>query len=300
MALRDVIRSMIPARILHWYRSRQKEKVRVQLEKQRRAGSGVSQTDLAYQLTKMGIQPGDVLLVHTSLSKMGYIEGGPESVVHAFLNAVGENGHVLMPTSPNAGLQLDYVKKLGCFDIRYSPSKLGAVSETFRQLPKARRSASVTEPVSCVGPDAEWFTKDHIDQQTPYNEHSPFYKVAARKGKILYVGCTFDNAGTSLHLLEDAIADFKFPVYYPELFEVKVRHEDSNLSTHYIKVHNPEMSAKRRCDELIPLFEKHGVLKHTMLGSAPTLLVDANGMLKVMIDEYVKNGVTMYTPHGSK
>lgn len=300
MALRDVIRSIIPQAVLRWYRNRQKEKVRVQLEKQRRSGTGFSQEELEKQLDKMGIRPGDVLLVHSSLSKMGYIEGGPETVVHALIDKVGETGHVLMPTSPNAGLQLEYVQKLGCFDIRFSPSKLGAISETFRQLPKVRRSGSVTEPVSCFGPDAEWFTKDHIDQQTPYNEHSPFYKVAARKGKILYVGCTFDNAGTSLHLLEDAIAEFKFPVYYPELFEVKVRHEDSNLSTHQIKVHNPEMSIKRRCDELIPLFEKHGVLKHTVFGNAPTLLVDAAGMLKVMIDEYVKNGVTMYTPQGSK
>ena len=298
-SIRDFIRSIIPASLLQWFRARKKERVRKALEEQRRAGNSLSQEDLVAQLRSIGIAEGDALLVHSSLSKIGYVEQGAETVVAALLEAVGPAGHILMPTSPNAGLQLEYVKGLGCFDIRYSPSKLGIISETFRELNGAVRSASVTEPVSCAGPDCVYFTEGHAGQETPYNSQSPFYKVAEAKGKILYIGVTFANAGTSLHLLEDAVENFKFPVYYPELFNVNIRNEEGKLSTQRIKVHNPEMSAKRRCDELIPLFEQHGVLERVQFGHAPTLLVDAAGMLRVMLELYEERGVTMYTPEGS-
>ena len=298
-SIRNLIRSAIPGFILRWYRNRKKEKVRKSLDDQRISGNVYTKAMLKEQLVSMGVVPGDVLLVHSSLSKIGYVEDGPQAVIDALLEVVGEQGNVLMPTSPNAGLQLDYVRDLDVFDVRYSPSKLGVISETFRNQLGAGRSASATEPVSCIGPDCAYFTDGHIEQETPYSTQSPFYKVAARNGKILYIGVTFANAGTSLHLLEDAVTAFKFPVYYPELFDVKVRDESGELHTRKIKVHNPEMSVKRRCDELIPVFEKHGVLNYVTFGNAPTLLVDAAGMLSVMIDLYEREGVTMYTPQGS-
>ena len=64
-------------------------------------------------------------------------------------------------------------------------------------------------------------------------------------------------------------------------------------------VHNPEQSKKRKCDELIPMFKKHGVLKNVTIGNANCLLLDAKKMFELMIDEYNSNGVTMYTPAGS-
>lgn len=299
MAIRDFIRSFVPVFLLERFRARKKEKVRKALEEQRKSGKILRKEDLVAQLKAMGIQPGDTLLVHSSLSKIGYVENGAQTVIDALLESVGATGNILMPTSPNAGLQLDYVRHLDCFDILNSPSKLGIISETFRKLEGAKRSVSATEPVSCSGPGCEALTKGHAGQLTPYNAHSPFYKVAEANGKILYIGVTLANAGTSLHLLEDAVEAFRFPVYYPELLEVKIRDEEGKVSVQTIKVHNPEWSAKRRCDELIPVFADHGVLQHVQLGNAPTLLVDAAGMLRVMIELYEKEGVTMYTPEGS-
>ncbi len=59
------------------------------------------------------------------------------------------------------------------------------------------------------------------------------------------------------------------------------------------------MSAKRKCDELIPLFEKEGIVRHAKLGSAPILIFEAGKMLDFMVKEYKSKGVTMYTLNGS-
>lgn len=299
MGFRDTLRSLTPSFLLDWYRGKKKDAVRKSLDEQRKSGKGRTKADLIEQLTGMGIVPGDTLLVHSSLSRIGYVEGGPQAVVDALLEVVGPAGHILMPNSPNAGYQLEYIRDLTVFDVLHDSSKLGAITEVFRKTPGAVRSASVTEPVSCVGPDAIWFTEGHFGQLTPYNEQSPFYKVAQRGGKILYIGVTLANAGTSLHLLEDAVTDFKFPVYHPDIFPVKIRLEDGTEKHTVTKVHNPEWSAKRRCDELIPVFRENGVLTDHFFGDAPTLLLEAKFMLDTMIRLYNEKGVTMYTPTGS-
>jgi len=297
--LRDWIRSLTPAFLLRWYRGRKKAQVRRSIEEQRLSGNGFTKGDLKEQLQKAGVAEGDTILVHSSLSKIGFVEGGPQTVVDALLETVGENGHVLMPNSPNAGYQLEYVRTLEVFDILNSPSALGAITEVFRKQLGARRSSSATEPVSCIGPKAASFVNRHFGELTPYTSNSPFYKVAESGGKILYIGVTLANAGTSLHLLEDAVTDFKFPVYYPEIFDVKIRLENGEERIVQTKVHDPEWSAKRKCDDLIPIFREEGVATDHVIGNAPTLVFDAKKMLETMVRLYTEKGVTMYTPNGS-
>jgi len=299
MKIRDIIRSLAPTFLLKAYRQKQKAKQRQFLQNQKLNGEIWTKNDLITQFQTIGIKKGDVLLVHSSLSKIGFIENGPKDFVDALLETVGSEGHILMPNSPNASFQLDYIQQLSVFDVQNDVSKLGAITEYFRKLPNSIRSEHPTEPVSCVGPNADFFVGNHFGNMTPYNEKSPFYKVSQMNGKILYVGVTLDNAGTNLHTLEDAISDFKYPVYHEEIFDVKVKSIDGTNKSMQTKVHNPVWSKKRQCDELLPLFEAANVAQKVKIGNAETWLFDAKMMLNVMIDEYQKNGVTMYTPKGS-
>jgi aminoglycoside 3-N-acetyltransferase len=299
MKIRDLLRSLAPSFLLDAYRKKQKDNQRQLLQDQKSKGEVWTKSDLVDQLKSIGINDGDVLLVHSSLSKIGFIENGPKDFVDALLEVVGSEGHILMPNSPNVSFQLEYIQQLLVFDVQNEVSKLGAITEYFRKLPNAIRSEHPTEPVSCIGPNADFFVGNHFGNITPYNENSPFYKVSQMKGKILYVGVTLDNAGTNLHTLEDAIADFKFPVYHEQVFDVKVKSIDGTVKSMQTKVHNPVWSKKRQCDGLLPLFVQENVAKKVKIGHAETWLFDAEKMLDVMIESYRSNGVTMYTPKGS-
>ncbi len=298
-ALKNFIRSLVPDKLLNSYRERKKDKRRKSIQNQAEKGEGLTLDTLIEQLRTCGLRAGDSVLVHSSLSRIGFVEGGPKTLVDGLLTVIGTSGNLLMPSSPNPGYQLDYIRNLTQFDVQNDPSKMGAITEYFRTLPGVMRSESPTEPVCCFGPKADWFTNGHLGETTPYTKNSPFARLAEANGKILYVGVTLDNAGTSLHVLEDAVADFKYPVYYPEVFQVSVKQTNGNLVPVSVKVHNPEQSAKRRCDELLPLFEAKGVMKRSTIGEAQTLVFDAAKMFNVMIEEYEENGVTMYTPTGS-
>ena len=298
MSLKDFVRRLTPKPILDWNRRRKKRNRNTELEQQRKSENAISKEDLIKDLRAIGIKEGDILLVHSSLSKIGFLDEGPKTLVDAILEVIGPEGNLLMPTSPNNVYQLNYIRNTPFFDVLNSPSKTGAITEYFRTMPGVVRSLCPTEPVSAIGPRAEEFTKDHFNQLTPYNENSPFYKVSENGGKILYIGVTLSMAGTNLHTLEDAV-DFKFPVYYPEVFEIKVI--DDNQLKHRVKtkVHDPAWSKKRKCDDLIPMFEEEGALTKVKIGQAETLLVDAKKFFDTMVKKYKEEGITMYTPKGS-
>lgn len=296
--MRDLLRSLTPAFLLTFYRKYKKEKIRQNLADKAKKGEVITTKALIEQLKGMGIKPGDSVLVHSAMSRMGYLENGPRTLVDALLEVVGSEGNILMPTSPNPALQLDYVRQHPHFDARNDPSAMGAITEYFRKMPGTVRSLSPTEPVSAYGPLAEWLTEGHRGRPTPYDSYSPFYRLTEVGGKILYVGVTLAQAGTSLHLLEDAVDDFPYPVYYSEEFNVKVTDLKGETYQQRIKVHNPAQSARRQCDGLIPMFVEKSVMQKVVLGEAPTLLTDAAGMFRVMLEAYKTKGITMYTPYG--
>lgn len=295
--LKQIVLKYVPEFILEFAKKLKKNKRRKQLEKQQSANSGINKDDIVKDLSKIGIKKGDSILVHSSLSKMGFVKGGAKTVVDALFEIIGESGTLLFPAFPAKGRNKTYLQEHPYFDIRNTPSQMGSITEYFRNLPGVYRSFHPTDSVCASGPLAEYYTSTHFGQLTPYNESSPFRKLCNKGGKILMLGTTLNGACTNLHTLEDAV-DFKFPVYDQEVFKIKMIDEKGNESMMQTLVHNPEYSAKRNCDALKPLFEKEGVLVNGEIGEAKSMLIDAAKMLEVMIKNYNEKGITMYTPSG--
>ena len=292
-------KSLVPEFAKQFFREWQRKKRSSELIKQAQLGQGLSRDQLIQDFNRAGIQPGDHLMVHASLSKMGFIEGGAETVVKVLKETVGEEGTILMPTSPIARLQLDYVTDNPLFDVLNTPSAMGNISEVFRTSDGVVRSYHPTEPVAAWGAKAYEYIKDHTTKNTPYHWDSPYGKLIQHGGKILYIGVTLDNAGTHLHTLEDAL-DVGVPVYCSKEFKLQVCDYEGKEMFVATKVHNPEYSKKRRCDELLPMFLQEGVYSEVMIGKAKTLLFDAKKMFEVMVTAFNERGVTMYNPEGTR
>ena len=98
----------------------------------------VSKSDIEKRLREIGIKEGDKLLVHSSLSSFGYVEGGADTVIDALIESVGFEGTVLVPTLTGSA-ELS-PQNPPVFDVLISPCWTGKILESFRSRKNARRS----------------------------------------------------------------------------------------------------------------------------------------------------------------
>ena len=114
--------------------------------------------------------------------------------------------------------------------------------------------------------------------------------------KILLIGLKMNESLTSVHVIEDIIENFKYPVYLDKIYDVKL--VDYSSKSHYVKVkiHNPIYSNKRECDKISYLFDDK-IIKEFKICEATCLLFDAKELQKKLIDLYYK-GILIYSPYG--
>jgi aminoglycoside 3-N-acetyltransferase len=158
-------------------------------------------------LNALGLRAGHHVLVHSSLSSLGHVAGGADTVVHALLDAVGPAGTVVVPTlTGNEEVGPDAVV---VFDVGSTPGWTGAVSERLRTWPGVVRSRHPTHSVAAVGAAAERLTCGHEDCLTPCGPGSPYARIAAdHDGVILLLGCDHESNTTWHHVEELAGVDY--------------------------------------------------------------------------------------------
>lgn len=153
---------------------------------------------LLRDLRALGLKEGDVVLVHSSLSRLGRVEGGAETVIRALQALLTEKGTLLFPA-----LSYDFVPPENpVFDLRSTPCCVGLIPETFRKMPGVIRSLHPTHSVCAWGRLSGEITADHALDDTPVGEHSPFRKLPRYGGKILMLGCKVHSL-TFMHGVEE-------------------------------------------------------------------------------------------------
>lgn len=154
--------------------------VRVTAERERAligaAHRPVTVVSLRSDLEALGLAPGATVMVHASLSALGYVVGGPEAVVEALIGVIGPTGTLMMPahsgqyTDPgswrNPPVPVDWVEtmreSMPPFDKAKSPTRMmGAIAEYFRLAPGVRRSNHPTVSAAAIGPNMATLLDGH-------------------------------------------------------------------------------------------------------------------------------------------
>lgn len=200
--------------------------------RRRRKGREADETvvqQIAADLRQLGVREGGVLLAHSSLSALGHVPFGAETVIQGLLEALGPQGTLLMPA-----LSYEHVtEKAPFFDVRRTPSNVGVIPETFRTRPGTCRSVHPTHSVCGVGPRAGELLEDHELDTTPCGPHSPFRKLREVEGQILMLGCGL-RPNTSMHGIEELVEPpylFDGPLTYA-LITADGRSTERTYTTH--------------------------------------------------------------------
>lgn len=152
----------------------------------------VTEQDITTGLRELGLKAGDTVVVHSSLSSFGEVEGGADTVIDALLEVLGKDGTLVMPT---------FNFEPGVFDRANTRSIVGAITEAVRARPDAIRSNHPTHSVSAIGRLAEVITEAH-DKVDPFAKGSALYKTLQAGAKILQLGVTH-TSNSIIHVAEE-------------------------------------------------------------------------------------------------
>jgi len=226
-------------------------------------------------LRALGVRDGVTLLVHSSLSSMGFVVGGAPSVINALRAAIGPEGTLVLPTHSweRAG-RGDFT-----FHLLETPSCVGAISETFRTMPGVTRSLHPTHSVAAIGPRARALTEGHELASTPCGEGTPYARMIDVTGQILFLGATLDQ-NTMFHTLE-AIAEVPYLMRSgSEAFAVT----GADGRSREIHFRRHARGPDRRFAATEDLLVQEGILRRGSVAASTALLVEAAPMAQLMLE----------------
>ena len=179
--------------------------------------------DITADLPSLGFEPGNGLFVHSSLSKIGYVSGGPRGLIEALVRAVGPNGLIGMPgfsrdaddpveqlgIGVDPAQHADIRRQVPGFDrMRSNVRQNGAVPKAFKRWPGVVRSHHPTSSVLLFGRDAEAMAAKYAPLGWATGPDTPWGRLSERQAmKILLTGIGW-NRCSALHAAE-SVAEHK-------------------------------------------------------------------------------------------
>jgi aminoglycoside 3-N-acetyltransferase len=175
----------------------------------------VTQRELEGNLRRLGLARGQTVLVHTSLSRLGWVVGGGQAVLLALEEVVGPRGTLMMPAFVDGAPEPSRWRnppvpeswwetireQMPPWDPTVSPTRgVGIVANLLRHQPGTLQSFHPNKSFVARGPSAQALLDDH-QFDDGFGEQSPLGRLYEQDGWILLLGVGHGN-NTSLHLAE--------------------------------------------------------------------------------------------------
>ncbi|MGZ8179912.1 aminoglycoside N(3)-acetyltransferase [Williamsia sp. SKLECPSW1] len=177
----------------------------------------VSTEALADDLTRLGLATGDVVLLHSSLSSIGRVDGGAAAVIAAFRRVLGDEGTLVTPafsgsvrdthreaapgsTDPTLWAARDAVP---LFDPVTTPTDAGAIPTAVLSAPDRRRSSHPQDSVAAIGRHSEFICGGQ-PLSFALGSESPFSRVVDLDATIVLLGVGH-NRSSMLHHVESLL-----------------------------------------------------------------------------------------------
>jgi aminoglycoside 3-N-acetyltransferase len=155
----------------------------------------ISKARLVADLRALGLESGMDVMVHSSLSRLGHVIGGADTVIEALLAVIGDAGTLMMPSFNHRSARV--------FNPLTTPTTNGAIPDAMWRRPEAVRSLHPTHAVAAIGPRAEPYCHGHLEAGI-WAADSPIGRLIHGGGYILSLGVTHE-ASTAYHVAEISV-----------------------------------------------------------------------------------------------
>jgi aminoglycoside 3-N-acetyltransferase len=260
----------------------------------------ITRSDLVGELKRIGVEAGQVLMLHGSLSSLGNVIGGADSVVLALQQVLGEDGTLIAlaswdnaPPDDDSGWSEEfreaYLRDPPAFDpvVSACARYVGRLPERLRTWPGAIRSAHPEASFVALGGSARWLTQDQPTDH-PYGPGSPLAKVLEADGSILMLGAPLESI-TMLHHAEE-LADlpnkrsvhYSAPVKTPTSIEWQEIH-DINTSTGAF-FYEPVVGGRDAFEVIAEEALASGIGRARLIGESRSVLFPARDLVAFAVE----------------
>lgn len=247
------------------------------------------------QLREIGIRPKDKLIVHASLSSMGWVIGGGVALLRALIAAVGDEGCIMVPTfttyltdpatwisRPVPELWHESIRaSLPGFDpfVHATQPGIGRFAEIVRTAEGATRSTHPVYSLAALGgPAASILSNQPLDWAL--GRTSPLARFVDADGKILSIGIPWWRKCTIFHLSEH-LASYPGRREYELSGRIRTRNGDAWARTRQLVFHDGDF---RRLGH-----DLEGIQVSGKVGAAEAELVDSSDLASSARDWMVRH-----------
>jgi len=228
------------------------------------------------KFSQLGINEGDVLLVHNSLLSFGIptdckISEVPSHLFHFLNNIIGKDGTIAVPT-----FNFDFCKGVA-FNRQQTPAKnMGAFSEFVRKLPQAIRSFHPMQSIALVGSQSNVIIQN--DTESSFCPNSPFDKLKELKGKIILLGADF-NSVSMIHWVEEKL---EVPYRYWKTFTgTYIDNENFSTKSYKMFVRSLELNPILKLYSVEKELQRNNKLKEVSIGSGTIKIFDIEDFITI-------------------
>jgi aminoglycoside 3-N-acetyltransferase len=154
-----------------------------------------TQAALTRDLRALGLTPGMDVIVHSSLSRLGPVKGGANTVIDAILAVIGREGTLLAPSFNHGSASV--------YNPMTTPTTNGVIADTLWRRADAGRSLHGTHAVAAIGARASAYLEDHLESGI-WGADSPIGRLVQRGGYVLCLGVSPESA-TVYHIAEISV-----------------------------------------------------------------------------------------------
>lgn len=236
-------------------------------------GIKIYDTDFLAALRALGVSSGDTLFVHSDVVVFGRLSVESKdalllALIDVFKEAVGEEGTIVLPT-----FSYSYCKSKP-FDIRNSPSTVGALTNFFRQQDGVSRSAHPLFSVAAWGKDKERILQTGKDSFGP---DSVFETLVNVNAKIVLFGVSFESC-TFLHYVEQKHqVPYRFIKTFHGTFIDDVGHAHEDSVTYFVRP--LDGTAENDMTLIEPYLREKKLVRETEVGNGTLSVIVAKELL---------------------
>lgn len=245
----------------------------------------LTKNDLLNELNNLGVKKGDLLNVKASLSSIGYIENGANTLLEALIESVGEKGTIVTDSFVYSYPFPLSNKNKYKYSNKDTPSYAGALANAMINHPKNKRSNHPIQKFSAIGAMADFLTQNH-------NHESYAYEVlklmSTNRGKNLKIGSDIKVVGVGTTHVAIGMLELK-----QKREKSAVRFKDENGE---VQTFRPDWSSGcgNGFNNFIPIYDKKGAIIHKgKIGNAEAKITDMKKTLDIEIEEINKNNKSL-------